>query len=403
MTGAIFSLKVKGQQDTMLTSNPQHNFITREYKRHVDFASEKTRIYFYESVNFGKTITVQLPKNGDFLGKLYFCFSLPPLVPTNGTYACWTNSIGHAIIDHIDLEIGNKLVDRQYGLFMEIWEELTGKNQYLNPLIGKTDSIDALQSNALAETFYQVPLRFFFCENLWSALPLLCMQYHQVKLVIKLKNFSECVSYDGTTQPSPVSINDNYLLAQYIYLDETERLRYKSERREILISQTQYTDTTGDETNSSGGVFKMDIPFNHPVKELLWVFIENDSISNNDWFNFSKRNNVPLTKVYSLMKNCKLIVEGKEYCEQMDELVFRCSNTQQHHTNTTDRHIYCIPFCEYPESWEPNGSLNFSRVDNAFITGDMRTPLVASRVYLFGINHNWMIFENGLSAIKYIA
>jgi hypothetical protein len=403
MTGSILALKVKGRQDEYMTNNPQYSFLVREYKNHVDFAVEQTPLYFYENVDFGKKITIQVPKRGDFLHKMYFCFSLPTLVKVNGTYACWTNSIGHAIIDYIDLEIGNKRIDRHYGLFMEIWEELTGKNQNENLMIGKTSSSSALAANAETESVYEVPLRFFFCNHLWAALPLLCMQYHQVKIIIKLKEFSECVSYDGTVQPTPVSINSSYILTEYVYIDETEKIRYKSSKKRLIITQCQTTDNLGEGYNPAGGVFRIDIPFNHPVKELLWVFIEDESVNNNDWFNFSYRNNVPFTKVRGLMKNCKLTVEGKEMCEQKNEVIYRYVNTERYHTNRTDRYIYCISFCENPENLEPSGSLNFSKLDSVFISGDMQTPIAANRAYLFGINYNWMVFENGLSSLDFIS
>lgn len=399
MTGSFIKLHIKGQQDEYLTYNGNRNFFVRSYENHVDFAVEQIKVYFTEDVNFGKKITLTFPKKAELLHKTHFCFKLPTLTKIGGTYAGWVNNIGHSIIDYIDLEIGTRLISRYYGLYMDIWEELTSVNNYENSMIGKYGNSEQLESSALYETDYVVPLPFWFCKEASSALPLVSMAYHQVKLIIKLKEFSECVIYDSTTSPLPVRIQDAYVLTDYIFLDEPARLKIKSIPKQILIEQIQYKDTQGDDTNSSNGVFKTNLPFNHPVKELLWVFIEQDSMENNDWFNFSKRNLVPSTKVYSLMKNAKLSVEGKDYTEVKDETVFRLVND---HRNKTDRHIYTFPFCLNPESWEPSGSLNFSKIDSVDLYGEMRTPTPLNRLFIFARSHNWLLVENGMTSLMFI-
>jgi hypothetical protein len=399
MTGSFIKLHIKGQQDEYLTYEGNANFFIRTYEKHIDFAVEQIKVYFVEDVNFGKKISITFPKNADLLNKVYFCFKLPPLTKIGGTYASWVNNIGHSIIDYIDLEIGNRLISRYYGLYMDIWEELTSVNSYENSLIGKYGNTEQIESIGSNDTEYIVRLPFWFCGDYNSSLPIVSMAYHQVKIIMKLKQFSECVIYDSVTQPLAVKIQDPYLLADYIFLDEPTKLKVKSRSNIMLIEQIQYKDTQGDDTNSSNGVFKTNLPFNHPVKELLWVFIEDQSVQNNDWFNFSKRNLIPSTKVYSLMKNAKLSIEGKDYTEIKDEAIFRLVND---HRNKTDRHIYTLPFCLNPEQWEPSGSLNFSKIDSIDLYGEMRTPTPLNRLYIFARNHNWLIFENGMTSLLFI-
>lgn len=399
MGGAVVKLSLKGQQDQYLTSDPEINFLVREYYRHVDFSIDQIKIHSIEDVNFGKKITINIPRKADFINKIYFSFTLPELVKTSGTYAAWTNSIGHAIIDYVELEIGGYKVDKHYGLFLEIWEELTGEDKNENLLIGKISNIENVQINAEQESKYFVGLKFWFCKDIGSSFPLMNLDYHDMKIVLKLKNFEECVIYDGPTPPSTVRISDSYFLADYIYLEDIERIKIKSSPIQMLIEQVQYKDVQGDDV---GSVFKTDIPFNHPVKELLWVFIEDLSIQNNDWFNFSQRNPIPHTKVYSLMKNCTFWVDGKEYEERKDEIIYRIVNSDKFHKNTTDKHIYIISFCDKPEQWQPSGTLNFSRIDEAVISGDMRLS-ATSKMFIFGINYNWLSIENGISMVRYIS
>jgi hypothetical protein len=400
MGGSYLKIKTKGQQDEFLTTNPTKNFFIKSYERYSDFSVQREKVYFTENVDFGKRITLNFPKQADLLHKTYFCFTLPALTYTNGSYAGWTNSIGHYIIDTIDLEIENQLVSRYYGLYMEIWEELNGENPNENPQIGKYGNIETLQSSGLTSSDYVVPLPFWFCKGIHTALPLVSLFYQNVKLSIRLKPFSQCVIYDGTLPPSTVKITDAYILADYIFLDEVNRIKMKSIEKDILIEQVQYKDSRGSDSSSSSGVFKTDLPFNHPVKELLWVFIEDASLSNNDGFNFSGRNAVPNTKVVSLMKNAKLVIDGKDYIDTKNEIIFRLVNE---HKNKTDRHIFTLSFCEDPELWEPSGSLNFSRIDNPELQGDMNVPTPYNSCYVFARNHNWLSISNGLCSLKFIA
>jgi hypothetical protein len=400
MTGSFFKLQLRGQQDEYLTSNGTRNFFENKYENYSDFAVEKVKTYFVEDVGFGKKITVTFPKKADLLNKVYFYFKLPELTKVDGSYAGWTNNLGHSIIDYMELEIGTRSISKYYGLYMDIWEELTSSNQYENSRLGKFSNPDQLKISGSSESEYLVFLPFWFCKGIANSLPLFLLDYHQVRLVIKLKTFQECIIYDGTVSPNSVKIQEAYLLSDYIFIQDSIKLQIKSKPYTMLIEQLQYKDTQGDDTNNSIGVFKTDIPFNHPVTELLWVFIEDLSMANNDWFNFSQRNSSPSTKVYSIMKNAKLSVEGKDYTDKTDEIVFRSIND---HKNNTDRHIYTIPFCLYPESASPSGSLNFSKIDNVELYGDLRTPTPNNRLYIFGRNHNWLRFENGMCSLLFIS
>lgn len=400
MTGAITALKVKGLQDKNLTSTPQLNFIKNSYMQYNKSSTEKIKVDFDGAVNFSKKVSCILPSKADYLNKIYLHISLPALEETSGTFAAWTNSIGHAIIDYVDLEIGNRLIDRHYGLFMEIWEELTGKDKNENPSIGKTSNIQTLKTYATSSSEYIVPLRFWFCEHLGVSLPLYALKYHRVKLTIKFKNFDSCINYDGITPPIAVNLTNAYLMCDYIYVQHVPK---KIEKLSILITQVQIKETSGEEVNHQSSVFKTNLPFNHPVKELLWVFIERESIDNNDPFNFSKRNPNPLAPTQSLMKSVSLFIDGNEYFKHFDEKVYRTANSMKYHTNTTDRFIYTFPFCEYPEDiQQPSGSLNFSCIDSFTINGVMNSPVNENYLYVFAINYNWLEIENGVSGLKYL-
>lgn len=397
MGGAYMKLKILGSQDQYLTTNGDLNFFIKEYKNFVNFSIDRQKIYFTEDVNFGKKISITMPRTGDLLYKMYFCFELPALIKTSGSYCSYTNSIAFSIIDYIDLEIGNQLVSRHYGLFLEIWEELTADNQYENASIGKTSTISILENMSEYSSYYITPMPFWFCKHIHVAFPLLALTYNQIKVSIKLKQFDECILYNGSTPPTTTRISDAYMLADYIFVDELTKARIRGNTKQILIEQLQYKNTQGSDIN--GDIFKTNIPFNHPIKDLLWVFIENRSIQNNDWFNFAQRNIIPLTKVFPLMKTAKLTIDGTDYTDYMKEIEYRNINTFR---NRTDRFIYTLSFCKNSEEWQPSGSLNFSKIDSADILGQMQPGATTSTMHIFGINYNWLYIENGMSNVMYI-
>jgi hypothetical protein len=402
MTGAVLQLKLKGTQDKYLTSNPEVSFFKKEYKRFANFSVEQTKVYFQEHVDFGKRISVTLPKRADMLSSMALHLTFPKLEKTSGTFAGWTNSVGHAVIDTVELEIGNRLIDKHFGVFLEIWDELTSTSRNENILTGKISNSVILQTNATYENTYVIPFKFWFCRGLHTALPLLNLMYQDIKIIIKLRPFSECVTFDGDTPPLTVNISESYLLVDFIYLDDMERMIYKQDTRQVfLIEQLQIKEVQGDDTNNSSSVFKTSVPFNHPVKELIWFFIEEESLRNNDWFNFSQR--LGQERVFPLMKNATLLIDGKEREEMKDEIVYRVSNTARFHRNVVDKHFYCISFCDKPEDWQPSGSLNFSKIDDVILHGDMNHGGASNRLVIFGINFNWLAIENGQSSVLFLS
>jgi hypothetical protein len=399
MGGAIYQLQVRGEQDSFLTGKPEYTFIKQVYKRHVNFSIDKKILNFKNNVNFGQKIEVILPRKADFLHKLYFAITLPALVKTSGEFAGWTNSIGHAIIDYIDIIIGDQLISRHYGLYMEIWNELTTSTSNVSAnqlLIGKYTHLKGLETNSLRETRYEVPLQFWFCNHIGAALPLLNLQFHSVKIHINLKTFDECIVYDGITPPNRVSIVSGEILAEYIYIDDSERLKLLGKTHSYLITQVQ--SINGESINLlSGGLHKSLLDFNHPCNELLFVMRENENELNNDWFNYAKRNVTVSTPVEPLITRAKLILDGNEFTEYLSEYTLRVSNSSRYHTNTTDKHIYIIPFCHEPEKWYPNGSLNFSKIDQAELHIQMASGINSNvKLYVFAKNFNMLYIEKGM-------
>merc|ERR1711968_52278 len=254
---------------------------------------------------FGRRVTCTISRNGDLASKTYLQITLPEIADTAaaGTYpnfgARWLDMPGHQLIAQVEVEIGGQRIDRQYGDWMAIWTSLTESSDGLLAMLGQTTRLTYLVTNdyaevdqpcgdsglpqtcaprkALPETTLYVPLMFWFCKNPGLALPLIALQYHEVKINIDFRPLDECLwavtdTTGATASPQYMSLYNTNLVAaslyiDYIFLDTDERRRMAQNPHEYLIEQLQFT---GDESVGSSSN-KIKLNFNHPCKELVWV------------------------------------------------------------------------------------------------------------------------------------
>ncbi len=307
MGGGLMQLVAYGAQDVYLTGNPQITFWKVTYRRHTNFAMESIEQTFNGQADFGRRVTCTVSRNGDLAYRTYLQVTLPEigqsLKNTDGdVYARWLDFPGHQLIENVEVEIGGQRIEKQYGDWMHIWCQLTmSKEQEKGyyKMVGNTSQLtfvtdpnfadvdgpcdsDAPRQvcaprNALPETTLYIPLQFWFCTNPGLALPLIALQYHEVKINLDLRAIDECLwavsGLDATTGDKKVtsayaqSLVSASLYVDYIYLDTDERRRMAQNPHEYLIEQLQYTgaESVGSSSN------KVRLNFNHPVKELVWV------------------------------------------------------------------------------------------------------------------------------------
>ena len=306
----------------------------------------------------------------------------------------WTNSLGNALIRYVDIEIGGQRIDRHFGLWLELWDELTQtseKRNGYNHMIGKYAASIGLKDNALNPRIYYVPLMFWFCRNPGLSLPLIALQYHEVKIVMEFRDANELIVgldalYDRDYAACTTSIQDGGLSLQtaalwvdYVYLDTDERRRFAQMSHEYLIDQVQFHGSEPVIFGTSSN-YKFRLNFNHPVKELVWVLQRNVNAQRgtcyNDWFNFSASNPgtpAPQTAV-DLMADAKILLNGHDRFATRPQTYFRLVQPYQHHTRIPDKHIYVYSFGLRPEEHQPSGTCNFSRIDNAQLVIDLTAP-----------------------------
>ena len=448
-----------GAQDVYLTGNPQITFFKVVYRRHTNFAMESIENPFNGSPGFGRKVTCTIQRNGDLIYRIYLQATLPSvsLLATDGSGAQfrWLNWVGHNLVRYVELEIGGQRIDKHYGDWLQIWNELTqepGKQAGYAKMVGNVPQLVNLlvqggepcdndcaggEPNTSAETLMcapeytlYIPLQFWFNRNPGLALPLIALQYHEVRINLEFNDLRN-LCFDSTPAlPNVHTIRDRVaaaglvaasLYVDYIYLDTDERRKFAQVSHEYLIETLQFT---GAESITSSAN-KLKLNFNHPCKELVWVvqrdsFVSCDDTVVNGWkgqqpFNFSDwwdrsvlESGYSVTRVEGMAgKNptvtALLQLNGHDRFQVREGDYFNLVQPFQHHTNIPAVGINVYSFALQPEQHQPSGTCNLSRIDNTTllltVSNNAVGSVTSSSVYVFATNYNVLRIMSGIRSV----
>ncbi len=400
MGGGLLQLVAYGAQDVYLTGNPQITFFKVVYRRHTNFALESIQQTFNGSVAYGQRVTSTISRNGDLISRAYLV--------VNTTEALCCPYFGLRLVKYAEVEIGGQKIDKHYAEWMYIWNELSlpvGKKDAYFSMVGGA-------GGALAGNLY-VPLEFWFCRNVGLALPLIGLQYHEVKINIQFATESECLK-NGESSPTANATLNASLWVDYVYLDTDERRKFAQSSHEYLIEQLQFT---GKEAAGN----KIKLNFNHPVKELVWT-VQTDNPNNDNWFNFTSTANAvtqggtansydlvsgligPKSGKTNPVKEGKLTLNGNDRFASRDGKYFNLVQPFQHHENVPNNvGINVYSFALKPEEHQPSGTLNMSRIDSATLSLDYVSGAGGSgkSVSIYAVNYNVLRILSGMGGIAY--
>jgi len=446
-----------GAQDIYLTGNPQITFFKVVYRRHTNFSMESIQQTWAGKFSTGTDpagagrCTATIARNGDLVSRLYVELTSDWIPAPNNVIL---SNLGAQWIDTVECEIGGQTIDRQYGHWMEAWAELTEYNPSGYCATGKYkvdgNPTQSTPPNDNSGTTFQlmsgmgggfdtatsgslfVPLRFWFCENPGLALPLIALQYHEVKIILTGNNLPEDAA-DQTT-----GLDTAVLWADYIYLDTDERRRFAQVSHEYLITQIQYQNFSTDNKTCT-------LTFNHPVKELVWT---------GKWYGPTRTEPVPVQvdsssslpagvglealKYFAsagsfepLADNkFQLKLNGHDRFAARDRNYFTMSQVWQYHTgfgslsasmapeagidtttqnlsvgkpNVNGQAIAVYSFALKPEEHQPSGTCNFSRIDNAQLvtTGLSLGDPTALPNNIYAVNYNVLRIMSGMGGLAY--
>ena len=387
MGGGLMQLVAYGAQDVYLTGNPQITFFKVVYRRHTNFACEAIEQTFNGTPTLGGKATVPITRNGDLVTKMWLKTDFSSTTTNNFNYA------GYALIKSVELQIGGTKIDKHYGRWMSIWHSLTTASGHLE---ADKKMVEAAGTIAGDKTLY-VPLQFFCCRNDGLALPLIALQYHDVRLEFEFSSIAD-VQKTGTQD---AAITNTTLLVNYIYLDSEERKRFAQASHEYLIEQLQFT---GVETVTAASNENIRLNFNHPVKELVWALHKGDVVERSAFENYSTAASTDADKVphtaTSGIKNALLQLNGHDRFSKQNEEYFNYVQTKDHHSNTPFRGVCVYSFALNPEEHQPSGTCNFSRIDNATLKLETNTSSGTS-LYVYAVNYNVLRIMSGMGGVAY--
>jgi hypothetical protein len=289
MGGGLMQLVAYGAQDVYLSGNPQITFFKVVYRRHTNFAVEPVQQTWNGAADFGRTVTCNINRNGDLITNMYLAVKLAA-VPANSVAWGYVRRLGHALVEDVKVEIGGSKIDEHYGDWLNVWYELTHKvgqeRGYAN-MIGDTANLTNVSTNSKLGQQLYVPMIFWFNRNNGLALPLIALQYHDVRMTLKYRDLSQCINYLGNSAPVLSSLMaDSYLLIDYVYLDAEERKRFAQASHEYLIEQLQFTGAESLTSQSN----KYRLNFNHPCKYLVWAPHLDRHMNRNSWVSYAVDN-----------------------------------------------------------------------------------------------------------------
>ena len=410
MGGGLLQLVAYGAQDVYLTGNPQITFFKVVYRRHTNFAIEAIQQTFNGNPGYGNRVTCQISRNGDLIHRMYLSVDMSE----NEVNLC--PYFGLRLIDYVELEIGGQKIDKQYSHWMYIWNELslpTSKRDGYKKMVGGYGGV-------IKDQLY-IPLEFWFCRNVGLALPLIALQYHEVKVNILFQTADKCKS----TSTAPTVFGSASLWVDYIFLDTDERRRFAQLSHEYLIEQLQFT---GSES-VSGDIVKPKLSFNHPCKELYWFTTFNKTnasgieVNNINWFNYTNlssdmnglnntlknetaNRNLRAISSNNTTKTAKLVLNGNDRFSERPGSYFNMIQTYQHHENIPNNSgINVYSFALKPEEHQPSGTLNMSRIDTAVLNLSLNLGTdTANMVYslnVYAVNYNVLRILSGMGGLAY--
>ena len=449
MAGGLMQLVAYGAQDVYLTGQPKVTFFQAVYKRHTNFAMENIIQTVNGTASNNGRVSVTIARNGDLVGNMYVAlYPLTTLTQTSTNTTADQNWVAERAVTDVELTIGGQRIDKHYQAWWRLYSELfltdMDKVQW-----GKMTTLSNKVNDSTDSRVF-LPLLFFFNRNPGLYLPLIALQYHEVRLDFNLSSVFQ--TYFDTKFD---------VWANYVYLDTEERRRFAQKGHEYLIEQLQHTGAdTISSTSAVAGTASNEnlirLSYNHPVKELIWCYTGSGypgavNASTNTMWNFtSNAANVNVTSNLWLFQSAnnyvlphhagtphlftgngvadsnafwtedgvqavgnsrnvevgplyqfRLVLNGQDRFASQPGKYFNQVQPFYHHTGNPYPGIYCYSFALQPEEHQPTGTCNFSRIDNAQVAVRLKGAVASTQQRMFAVNYNILRIQSGMGGLAF--
>jgi len=455
--GGLIQLVAYGAQNAYLTGTPDMTFFKSVFRRHTNFSIESIKQTIDGDSSYSEfEVSTIVSRSGDLLSNVWVEANLPSIQGVNETfkeaitYTSWCNNTGCAFIKECSIDIGGNQMDKQDSVWMDINNELNERDKLVRLMINKHGSFPIVntagpENRQVPILHLMIPLNFWFCKNTGVALPLIALQYHEVKLNFTFRALENLIVSSHETRAAIDTAPDINVWCDYIFLDEEERKRFAQSKHSYLIEQVQL-NVEEIEVNSQNQ--DIDLFFTHPVKELIWVFtdfgrntevnssqhpanpgifspplldptgttikIDGDGVDGggNDYFNYSASyNNTVINGLESgsFMGNSNamenfgtmcLKMNGHNRFEKRNASYFGKVQPYLAKHEIPEKHIYCYSFSLNPREYQPSGACNFSRLDTVQMEfSSLGTKQRKIRVY--AVSYNILQIVGGMAGLAF--
>jgi hypothetical protein len=427
MTIGIAQLISRGPQDAHLMSDGSSLFVPH-WRKHTPFGREMIQFTFGTEVDFGKRLVCTATRGGDLMHRTFLSFRLPEVHVPAGSRFRWLDHVGHAMVEGLDLEIGKTRIDRHTGEWLHVWSSMTcpaGNREQLAKMIGMRPELSDVTSGGSegrvvpAASIY-VPLEFWFCRELSEALPVVALQYHDVRFVVDVRPLEDCCWHDG-----PVSFGrlEAAVLAEMIFLDNPERKRFAQQGHRYLIEQMY---SVKQDVGDRAGEQSVPLDLWQPCKELavtvqrnVYVGPEAGAFLGRQTFNYTSdwdRTRTGAQVTYSLgglespllllgqranpIRNMRMQVAGKDMFPQMTDEFYTVLQPYMHHASPPPAGVCVYSFGLDPESIAPSGSLNMSKTQT-IVKMDISPDLGPCTARVYGLCYNVLDIRDGMAGVLF--
>lgn len=464
MPGGIMQLIFFGQQDIYLKSNPSITFFKKVFKTHTNFSMESIRLDFNKTdtnIYENTILKVKIPRHADLIGQIYFVFEIPEIISDTVMNFRWIEHIGETIIDNYYISIAGNIIDKQYGEYLHIQNNLTfssEKRDAFDRMTGNTIELNnpekyALLINNLSNpplryrignsyptykpydpanpSSYKpsiatrkifVPLTFWFNKDLGSALPLISLQYSEVEITIEMRPWTQLYKlfYNKLGKQDYYAPNlyiqshqlrnfvsnvkQNFCTSDTIidcrcYLEANYIFLDNIERQYFAYKPIDYLieQVTRIQRMNIAENSVIDMVLQNPVKEIIWILQRNDANIKNNWFDY-------LDNYNKIMKSAKILFNGMDRIAEKDAEYFNYLQPYQHHSGNPKDGLFTYSFSIDPENFQPSGSCNMSRINNIEFYMSCNKPVDSSYMYnatFYIINYNFLRISSGLAGVVY--
>lgn len=485
----ILNLVNIGKENNYLSLNPEITYFKITYRRYTNYSIEQTPQYFKTTPDFGRRCTINISKNADLLHSMFLYVELPSIqlenTNTNKEFA-WVEKVGISLIKYIEVEIGGIIIDRHYGDWINIWNELSVnesvKKSY-NKMIGNIDILTKFSKSKSNYKLY-IPLSFWFCNDTALSLPLISLYQSDIKIHVEFNDIEYCykispyyyikilnniciydkneiiyqiynntkiigefiyfdeinqllyynpikekfiIPTESTYKNFPIigstsnfesyidftgvniknddyfrfnkpTIINSYMLVNYIYLDNYEREKFINKDHEYIIELIQTLPEQS--VYSINTCYKL--PLYNSIKILIWRCILEFNKNNNNIFDYTA--NMLNKNTDHMITKCNLIINSINRME-LDPIIYY-STLQYYNTKfkCTQNGIYMYSFSLNPLDLQPSGSLNFSKIDDAYLQFNMNNNINYQNpaiIRCYAISYNILKITNGICELVF--